>query len=219
VALGQGDYVHARETYEESLAQYRALGDARGIAISLNNLGIISIEQGDYTEARRLIEENLALFRALGDKRSITLSLNNLGIVAIEQGGYTEARTLYEESLALCRELGDKRVITETLIGLVGLATATRQLARAARLAGVVESLIRALAIVLERLERGLYDTRVTTIRAQLDPETFTACWTEGQAISLEQAIAYAVEADDIDAPIPKSNQTSGEPETDAASA
>jgi hypothetical protein len=35
----------------------------------------------------------------------------------------------------------------------------------------------------------------VTTARASLDEDAFAAAWAEGQAMSLEQAIAYALEA------------------------
>jgi len=37
------------------------------------------------------------------------------------------------------------------------------------------------------------YDRAVASVRAQLDEATFGAAWAEGQALTLEQAIAEAL--------------------------
>ena len=42
--------------------------------------------------------------------------------------------------------------------------------------------------------ERHEWERYVPATRAQLDEATFTAAWAEGQAMSLEQAVAYALE-------------------------
>ena len=55
----QGGYSAARMQYEESLAIRRKLGDRRGIAASLGNLGIVSLEQGALAAARTLIRGEL----------------------------------------------------------------------------------------------------------------------------------------------------------------
>jgi hypothetical protein len=105
---------------------------------------------------------------------------------------------LYEESLGLVRALGDKPGIAGSLAVLVALAVATSQIERAVRLSGAVDALLQALGSVLEPLERGLYDTAVNAARAQLDAATFDALWAEGQAMTLEQAVAYALRGDDV---------------------
>lgn len=111
LADAQGDYAAARALFEESLAINRELGDRRGIAVSLNNLGIVTLRQQDYTAARFLYEESLAIWRELGNRRAIALSLNNLGNVANMQGNYAAARSLHEESLAIFKGLGDRHGI------------------------------------------------------------------------------------------------------------
>ncbi len=41
-------------------------------------------------------------------------------------------------------------------------------------------------------------DRDIGAVRTQLDPITFAAAWAEGQAMTLEQAVAYVLEkADD----------------------
>jgi len=72
----QGDYPFAVERYEEGLAMRRALGDRRGIASSLNNLGVAAQERGDLPRARLLYEEALALMRELGDRHAVASVLS-----------------------------------------------------------------------------------------------------------------------------------------------
>jgi DNA-binding CsgD family transcriptional regulator len=99
----------AKSLCEESLALFRALRDKRGIAASLNGLGLIARVSNDYAEARALHEESLAILRELGNTWGIAETLSFLTRVAFEQGGYTAAKPLCEESLALYRELGSRQ--------------------------------------------------------------------------------------------------------------
>ena len=122
LAYLQTDYPPARALYEESLAIRRQLGDRRGMAASLGNLGQVTSEQGDFTSARALHEESLAIWRELWDQSGIAVSLNNLGNVALDQGDYPAARSLHEESLAIRRGLGDQSGIAASLNNLGNVA-------------------------------------------------------------------------------------------------
>ncbi len=121
LAYGQGDYEQAILLSRQSVDVYRALGDARGMTVALNNLGNVAIDQGKLEEARARHEECLALRRQLDDKRGIATSLNNLGLVACDQALYEHARALHEESMAIKRALEDQRGIAISLnnLGLV----------------------------------------------------------------------------------------------------
>jgi tetratricopeptide (TPR) repeat protein len=59
VAHLQHDYAGARERYEESLALTRGIGDQRGMAIVLNNLGFTHYALGDDGAAKRCFDEAL----------------------------------------------------------------------------------------------------------------------------------------------------------------
>lgn len=120
-AWKQGDYPAARESYGQSLAIRRALGDRRGVGAVLNNQGLLAYEQGDYLAARALHEESLAIDRELGDRWGIAVSLLHLGSLASAQGDYPSARALYEESLATFRALGDRGHIANAIRSLGGL--------------------------------------------------------------------------------------------------
>jgi predicted ATPase len=188
VAFYQGDYGAARTLDEESLAIQRELGDKGGIANSLICLGLVAYMQGEYGSARTLYEESLAIKRELGDKLGIAALLGNLGSVAHKQGGSGAARTLYEESMAILRELGDKRVIAYLLEGFADLAKTEGQAERAARLWGAAEALREAIGSPIPPNEREMYKRNVTATR-----EAFAAAWADGGAMTIEQAIEYAL--------------------------
>ena len=59
LAQNQEDHARAHALYEESLALFRELGDARYVAFILFFLGGTAMEQGDPERARVLYEESL----------------------------------------------------------------------------------------------------------------------------------------------------------------
>ena len=194
VAVNEGDLAAARAYYAESLAIRREVGDRRGIAGSLNNVGLVASYEGDYTTARSLLEESLAIYRELGDSRGVVLSMDNLGWVAVLENSYERANKLYRESLALCRELGFRRLAVDALEGMSAVFQGYGRPGKAARLWGAAETLREHLDAPLSPVERLECDRLIAAARAALGAEAFAAAWAEGRALSLEQALSYALE-------------------------
>jgi predicted ATPase len=115
VALVQGDYDQAVPPLEESAAQFRKTGDARGLAFALADLGWIAAAQGAYGHARSLGEESLAVAREARDETTVAAALHALACTILDEGDSAKARPLFEESLALRRRLGDKRNAANSL--------------------------------------------------------------------------------------------------------
>jgi non-specific serine/threonine protein kinase len=186
--------------FEESLALERQLDDTYGIALRLVNLLGVVTTQGDYGRAWALGEESLALWRELGDSYFIAASFNNLGDVARLQGDYERATALYEESLALCRKLRDdndrRNVITSVLEGIGRLAGARGQPARGARLFGFADGLRRATGRRILPRDRAEHEEALAALRTSLGEEAYAAAWAEGPALSLDEAVALALEVD-----------------------
>jgi predicted ATPase len=198
VAYKRGDYATARPRYEESLAFWRRVADPWGQAMPLYRLGLIACKQGDYVSARRLLEESLALRRQAGHKYHILLSLSGLAEVALGQGNCQQAAACLAQSLALHQELG-----TNNRIGPL------EQFAQVAAIQGRLECAVQLWGAA--QAQRDLIGHRplpgeslgnhhvVAAVRAQLGEEAFAAAWAEGRAMSMEQAIAYALEDSKVD--------------------
>ncbi len=184
----------AHSYYEESLAIHRELGDKKGTASSLLSLGVESHKNKNYAAARALFEESLALKRELGDNLGIAIALVNMGPLACAQNDYAAARTFLLECLMLLRTLGAKRVICYALEGCAELARSQQQMERAVRLWGAAESLREAIGSPLPPNEREEHKRALAAVREALDEKAFTAASAAGRAMTLEQAIEYALQ-------------------------
>jgi tetratricopeptide (TPR) repeat protein len=83
LAYTRGEYERAAGLLEESLSLRRALGDQRGVALSLHNLGRVAYYRGDYTAARSLCEASLETYRVVGDQAGIADLLHSLASYSI----------------------------------------------------------------------------------------------------------------------------------------
>jgi len=193
-AREQGDYARAMVLYEDSLARYRALEDTQGIAVALNNLGTAARYHGNLERAATLYQDSLALRRTLGDTQGIAHTLKNLGAVAQARGDVVQAPVWYTEGLTLSRSTGNTWLMAPILEGLAGVARLQGRAEGAARLMGAAATLRKNIGSTLTPVERDGYGRDKDTVRAALGEESFAAAWAEGAALSLEQAVAEALE-------------------------
>jgi predicted ATPase/class 3 adenylate cyclase len=105
------------------LAVWRELGDTRGIAEALNNLGDVSRLRGDRARSKDYIEESLGLFRSLADRRGTAHALILSAELAADDGDLVRARSLFEESVPLFEAVQDRRGLSHALVGLGGILT------------------------------------------------------------------------------------------------
>jgi tetratricopeptide (TPR) repeat protein len=205
MAYQQDNPQRAISLMEQSLALFRALGDRWLIGCTLLLLASPSLDMagsGDAQDNRSrvgdLLEESLVHLRHVGDLYVMPATLELLGSVVGEQGDIRRARVLLEEALRLADELGNKGEIIHALMAFAELAAQGQgaETERAARLTGAAQALIGVMGS--DQINWGHQaDSRLAGLRAQLDDTRFAAAWAEGQAMTLEQAIAYALEASD----------------------
>lgn len=190
VAAAQRDYPMARARLEEAMAVAKTGDDRWLVAGILNNLGEVARVQGDYEQARRRYEESQVLFRETAHKPDVARSLHSLGYVAHHQGNPDQAERYFRESLAIFQELDNKRGIVECLAGLAAVRGPTRE---AARLLAAAEILLKSYGGAWWPADQVAYEHHLAALRATLDKTEFAAAWVEGQAMTLEQAIACAL--------------------------
>lgn len=195
IAQDEGDPSSARLYYEQSLELCRSLGDFKGMSIALSHLAILAFLQGDYEQAAMLCIETLAIGRERGSRRTTAVALTTLGFAAWGKGELGFAEAQFEEALALQAELTDQMVAQYSLMGFALVASARGQYARAGRLFGAADSLRERIGTPLPHSQRHRYELLVASIRAALGEVAFREIWEEGRAMTLEQAIEYALAA------------------------
>jgi DNA-binding CsgD family transcriptional regulator/tetratricopeptide (TPR) repeat protein len=212
MAERQGDYQSARSSFEEGLSVFKELGDKWGISGTLYSLGSVYTALRDYESARVALQEDLAITEELGTDGDAAEAFEKLGKIAYFRREDADAHKLYMRSLSLFQELGDRMGIARCLMDLaglvVGIAPATERQAKskgavegamyqapaesAARLLGTVQVLIETVGFQLEPDDRERFNGYVAAARTQLGEQAFDKVWSEGQAMTVDEAIAYA---------------------------
>ena len=179
---------------QEGLSLFRELDDIPGITRALNVLGELSRIVGDYDRAQDVYEECLALCRQVGDKQRAGVMLSNLSYVAMHQDDYQRAEALILEALVITVELNTKYFTGLCLAMLAGPVGANGQPERAARLLGASEGILLSLDASLQPADQIEIDCYLADIRAQLDEKIYNDACSQGRAMSIEDAVAYALD-------------------------
>ena len=193
IAAERGDLTSARTLYAESLELKQQVGDERGVAEAQNNLGVVSRAVGDLDAAIEYYDQALKYFGDAGDKQAMARILMNLGEAKMEQGQFPAAKGFIRGSLVLCQEVDSHWDIADLLELMASTVGATGIPEDAARLFGAAAALRELLGAPLPPSEQETYETRLATVKERLKEEDFHTAWKEGEAMDVDQAVAYAL--------------------------
>lgn len=194
-AMDCGNLTYAEGLLRESIPLSRSYCIETVTSAQLTNLGIILVLHGIYAEARIYFEECLAIERKFGDPQGIALALLNLGLVTLHEGETSQAQDLITQSLTLTHKIGSSTNIADCLEDMASVASAQHQYSRAARLFGAAEALRRESGTPLLPLAQQLLAPYTQATLAALGETAFAAAIAEGQRMTVEQSISYALEA------------------------
>jgi non-specific serine/threonine protein kinase len=147
---------------------------------------------GDLERRRELHEDNLRQARANSDERVIALSLDQLASYARDEGRVQDAISMLKESLRILRDLGDRGGIAESLSRFAEAVAVAGQPETAAWLVSSAEALREEVGGGVPWLAEA-NDETLTTIRAQLDEAAFAEAWEQGQKLTVDEAVAFAL--------------------------
>jgi predicted ATPase/DNA-binding SARP family transcriptional activator len=190
-AQALGDHDQARALLEEA----HPVGQGTEACMGEGHL---LLDLGDYAAARSCYEEGLALRRTGEQTRLIAYALLEVGHAAWLQGepGVTQSHAV--EALGLFQAVGDKAGILAALENLAVAALAQRRKERAARLLGAVAVLCEAPGLTWPEWRRRPRERIGEAVHAASLEQEFAAAWAAGRALSLPEAVDYALqEADD----------------------
>jgi len=193
IAYYMDDFAAARELDEQALAAFRQIGDRFAASQSLNNLAGVVAASGDYAMARHLLLESVDIQRQLGGEGGLAIALNSLADVVLDEGDGQAARPLLVESLTINAKMGDSAAIAYLLDDFAALAAAESRPERAMRLAGAAAAARSAIGSQVPEGERLRFDRLQAPAHEMLGEEAAAAFVAEGRAMSLEQAVQYAL--------------------------
>jgi len=194
ITYRRGDYEMAFNLMEETLAIRRRLGDKYGIAYSIHNLGVFALAQEDVDRARTYFDQDLILYQEVGDRSGVVLALQYQGLIAHIDGDNTKAKSFLTQGLKLARETGPVWVNSNYFLWMAGVETDEGRLERAVRLCGAAKAKLVASASYWDAYETSRYDHIISITRSSLQGDVFNKMFEEGSALTLEQAVIFALE-------------------------
>jgi len=197
--LGDHDYYErALQLNDEALTLARHVGEPTLIAQVLNVRGELTRVGGDDVLARAAYEEGRDLSIAVGDENYVSIFLSNLSYIAEHRGEWDEARGLNREALRICWSLGRRLMAAWTVSELAGPEHGLGHSERGAVLIGAADDALRVLGSGRHPGDLPEHDRVVAGIRAALGDERYEQLHAEGARMSLDEAVALALDDADI---------------------
>jgi hypothetical protein len=163
------------------------------VSMFLLGLGMDERLRGNYDSARKIFEEGREAFRHVHSKYFVQVMSSELGHVERQQGNLTQARLIYRETIKGWQDLGNRAAIAHQLECFGFLAIAEEEPQAAVKLFGAAEALREKIQAPMTDYEQVEYYRSVAQLRAMLAEAEFNALWAEGRAMTMEQAIEFAL--------------------------
>jgi predicted ATPase len=193
-AVGEaGDWARAQQLLAESLRLFGDLGDEHYALWLTRTLAWAYAESGDLERARALYEDGLHRARMLGSRSAEAALLGSLAWLAVTQSRVRDALLLLQESLDIKRELGDRSEIAIGLCSAARALTAVGRVETATRLLSCFEALAEETGGG-ERWVMRMNEGTLATIRTELDEVAFAEEWELGRKLTVDEAVALALE-------------------------
>jgi len=194
VRLYLEDHDAARNSFEQALELLRANGVRAWEPWALEGLGRVALSQREHERARADLNQAIELCRVSQHGAVVEVRcLTALAYVEIREQDYQRARELLWEALRLLHRSGSKWEVICALEAVVAVDVRVGHMTAAARLSSAAQaqrSHIGSTAVLTPWIDG---DGDLATIRAALDDAAFAAAWQAGQAMTLEQAVEYAL--------------------------
>ena len=186
------DIPKARALLDEALPIYRQLGDEPGIAKCLWALGQSHVLTNDDVLAAQSLDEAASYFRKLGNLFGLGWAQFLRALLALKMSDLAAGKALAVEALKIFADANDVSGVVLVLDSMAEVAFREGDMVTAARIAG---------AKAAHEVASGAGLTTVVAMREgwrsdQALASAEGAAWAEGQAMTLEQAVAYALRSD-----------------------
>ena len=192
IARNQQDPQRAQAILTRSYELARELGDDWTVATVLMNFGELAADRGELAEARRWMQESLECLRRIDEPQTLSQCEARLGTVELLDGQLPAALELLCRSLTHASAIGNLACIAEGLEGMAA-CVAAGQPSHAAQLLGCAAALREDIHVPIPLADLGRYECTLALVRQAVD-QHWEAAWSAGQQLSVEQAVALALQ-------------------------
>jgi predicted ATPase len=193
-AADQGSFERARDYFEQSVKAFRELGDEHYTLTASDGLAWMYGELGDREHRRAMHEDVLRQARAQSNERMVAMSLDQLAMFAREDGRIQESIDMSKEELRIQHDLGERAWIAVALGNFGETLAAAGRAESAVRLIAASEALLADIGGGPSWLPAD-NARRLAIVRQQLDEASFSEAWKQGQALTVDEAVALALDS------------------------
>jgi predicted ATPase/DNA-binding SARP family transcriptional activator len=190
-AIAAPSIAELRERVDTAATLLADVGNLRDLAHLLTAAAYAALCLGSERDASDFAARASPITRALDSRYMEMINNGNLGLAALLTGEIDTASQAFREELTLCRQMVVPPVAFEGLRGLAAIAVLDGDDKRAATLAGAAEA--HRYDQPEDHVETRLDGAFFEPARARYGAAAWNAAAREGSALSLEDAIAYAL--------------------------
>jgi non-specific serine/threonine protein kinase len=194
-AIHEKDFDLARALLTEGLALARKTRGTEVLICNLHHHGLLAIADERFEDARRFLDESFGIAASVGEPHELSLQLHDQGRLAERIGDFETAHSCQAQSLKYRWELRDRFCSARSILAFGVLAARTGKLERAARLFGASEAILEAINSRLSSYYQMERSSSLDRLRSELSPEVFDREWSSGVAMSVDEAVNYAIDA------------------------
>jgi predicted ATPase/class 3 adenylate cyclase len=187
------DPARSDAVFAEGIACTLRSGDRLVEYILRNNNGVRALLHGDLRTARTEFEA--AARSELASVHGRHLIGVNLGWVQRLEGDLDAAQATFVEALRVSRRIGDRAGVAYSTLGLACLASDLGEQLRASQLHGAAQAALERCGEEWQAPERGYREANIDRLRDALGAAEFDLGYTDGIALSFDDAFRLAMSA------------------------
>ncbi|HET6823008.1 MAG TPA: tetratricopeptide repeat protein, partial [Anaerolineales bacterium] len=188
-----GDMQAAWDFTEEALRFSNDVERASRVADVYEMRGTLAAFSGQYEEARLWFEKAMDAFREAGADFNILINQSNLAHLERQLGHHQQALERYRETIVGFHEVGQLGAVAHQLECFGFLALEDDQNERALKLFAAADALREKVSAPMTSEEQIYFEEQIGVLRQKLDPQRFHQIWATGRALTMEQALAFAL--------------------------
>jgi len=135
-------------------------------------------------------------YRNVGAHFNVLLIKSNLAHLERQFGHHQQALERYRETIVGFHDVGQLGAVAHQLECFGFLAMASDQNERALKLFAAADALREKVSSPMASDEQMYFDEQIKALRQKIDAQQFGLIWTNGRTLTMEQALAFALEED-----------------------
>ena len=198
LTIVKGDFSSPAPWLEEAFSLSRQMGDQVNEAEILKAFGNLAYWQDNYGRAKAYYEEAMLLCEKIGDQNQYLWAQVYTACTILRQGDNQQARKMFEDCIRGSKKVGNLITLAYAMEGLASLNVNQRQPKRAAQLIAWADAVREKLNNHRAPVEQVAVEKDLAVIHSKMDDAEFARLSAEGHAMTVEQAIALAMEENSL---------------------